>query len=333
MVRAINPKGECEMSIFPTKILLATDGSEEATLAAQTAVDIADKTGSELHVVYARIRPYSRAFYEGYEEGVDVGAYLQDESEEHTRRGRSLLDEQVRKIKAAGGSVAQAHLRVGKPEAEITALAEKIGAGLIVVGSRGLGGIRRAMLGSVSESVVRHAHSLVMVVRAGGDGQGAPSLQRILLATDGSEEATLSTQAATEIATKTGSELHLVHVSLPPYHPSYYEGRYLGDYLQEDIGDYLQKEEAEIKREDQELLNEQVKKVEAAGGSVAEAHLRVGIPESEITDLAEEIGAGLVVMGSRGLGIMSRVLIGSVSESVVRHAHCSVLVVRKEEPQ
>jgi nucleotide-binding universal stress UspA family protein len=153
------------MSIFPTMILLGIDGSEEATLAAQTAIDLANKTGSELHVVYARIPPYSRAFYEGYEEGVDVGAYLQDESEELTRRGQGLLDEQVRKIEAAGGSVAQAHLREGKPEAEITAVAEEIGAGLIVVGSRGLGGLRRAMLGSVSDAVVRHAHCPVLVVR------------------------------------------------------------------------------------------------------------------------------------------------------------------------
>jgi nucleotide-binding universal stress UspA family protein len=134
-------------------------------LAAQTAIDLVGKTGSELHVVYARIPPYSRAFYEGYEEGVDVGAYLQDESEELTRRGKGLLDEQVRKIEAAGGSVAQAHLREGKPEAEITAVAEEIGAGLIVVGSRGLGGIRRALLGSVSDAVVRHAHCPVLVVR------------------------------------------------------------------------------------------------------------------------------------------------------------------------
>ena len=156
------------MSIFPTRILLATDGLEEATLAAETAIDLANKTGSELHVVHVRISLYSPAFskaYEGYEEGVDVGAYLQDESEELTRRGQGLLDEQVRKIKAAGGNVAQAHLRVGRPEAEITALAEEIGAGLIVVGSRDLGGIRRSLLGSVSDSVVRHAHCPVFVVR------------------------------------------------------------------------------------------------------------------------------------------------------------------------
>jgi nucleotide-binding universal stress UspA family protein len=153
------------MSIFPTRILLATDGSEEATLAAQTAIDLANKTGSELHVVHAQRPLYPPAFYEGYADGVDVEAYLQDENEKFTRRGQGLLDEQVRKIKAAGGSVAQAHLRVGMPEAEITALAEEIGAGLIVVGSRGLGGIRRAMMGSVSGSVVRHAHCPVMVVR------------------------------------------------------------------------------------------------------------------------------------------------------------------------
>jgi nucleotide-binding universal stress UspA family protein len=159
---------EDKMSIFPTRILLATDGLEEATLAAQTAIDLANKTGSELHVVHVRISLYSPAFskaYEGYEEGVDVGAHLQDESEELTRRGQGLLDEQVRKIKAAGGNVAQAHLRVGRPEAEITALAEEIGAGLIVVGSRDLGGIRRSLLGSVSDSVVRHAHCPVFVVR------------------------------------------------------------------------------------------------------------------------------------------------------------------------
>ena len=58
-------------------------------------------------------------------------------------------------------------------------------------------------------------------------------------------------------------------------------------------------------------------------------HVAVGHPESEILRIAEEIGADLVVVGSRGLGPLGRVLMGSVSESVVRHAHCSVLVVRQ----
>ena len=59
-----------------------------------------------------------------------------------------------------------------------------------------------------------------------------------------------------------------------------------------------------------------------------EAHSRRGRADQEIIDLGEEIGAGLIVMGSRGLGGVRRALMGSVSDSVVRHAHCPVLVVR-----
>jgi nucleotide-binding universal stress UspA family protein len=51
----------------------------------------------------------------------------------------------------------------------------------------------------------------------------------------------------------------------------------------------------------------------------------------EIVELAEELKVGLVVVGSRGLGGIRRALMGSVSDSVVRYAHCMVLVVRKEE--
>jgi nucleotide-binding universal stress UspA family protein len=61
--------------------------------------------------------------------------------------------------------VAQLHLVEGRVAPEVVALAEEIGAGLIVMGSRGRGGIRRALMGGVSDSVVRHAHCPVLVVR------------------------------------------------------------------------------------------------------------------------------------------------------------------------
>jgi nucleotide-binding universal stress UspA family protein len=144
---------------------------------------------------------------------------------------------------------------------------------------------------------------------------------KILLATDGSKEAALAAQAAVDLANKTNSEIHVVHVTMPLYAPSsYYEGVYLADHMSEEY--------KEIERSAQELLDEQAKKIEAAGGSVARTHLRTGKPDQEIVDLAEEIGTGLILMGSRGLGGISRVLMGSVSDSVVRHAHCPVLVVR-----
>jgi nucleotide-binding universal stress UspA family protein len=73
--------------------------------------------------------------------------------------------------------------------------------------------------------------------------------------------------------------------------------------------------------------------VKAAGGTVAGTHLRMGQVALEIVALAEELGAGLIVMGCRGLGGVRRALMGSVSDSVVRHAHCPVLVVRQEKEQ
>jgi nucleotide-binding universal stress UspA family protein len=63
--------------------------------------------------------------------------------------------------------VAQTHLSRGKVDHEVVTLAEEIGAGLVVLGSRGRGGIRRALMGSVSDSVVRHSHCPVLVVRDG----------------------------------------------------------------------------------------------------------------------------------------------------------------------
>ena len=154
------------MSIFPTKVLLATDGSEEAELASRTAVDLAKSTGSELHVVYVweAANPYVDAVELAGDEPVNPGldAELRRNFE---RRAREMLDAETERVRAAGGTVAQAHLRMGKADREVVALAEEVGAGLVVTGSRGRGGVRRALMGSVSDSVVRHTHCPVLVVR------------------------------------------------------------------------------------------------------------------------------------------------------------------------
>ena len=154
------------MSIFPTKILLATDGSKEAELASRTAAELAQSTGSELHVLYVweAANPYVEAVELAGDEPVTLrlDAELRRQFE---RQARTMLDAQEEKVRAVGGTVAQAHLRMGKADHEIVTLAEEIGAGLIVIGGRGRGGIRRALMGSVSDSVVRHAHCPVLVVR------------------------------------------------------------------------------------------------------------------------------------------------------------------------
>src|SRR5918995_94253 len=107
------------VSIFPTKILLATDGSKDAELAATTAADLANSTNSELHLAtVAGGRAYTQA---------------PEEVEDLKQEAQKVVEEQ--------------------------------GCGLIVMGSRGLGGIRRALMGSVSDTVVRHAHCPVLIVR------------------------------------------------------------------------------------------------------------------------------------------------------------------------
>src|SRR5215216_7397952 len=190
------------MSIFPTKILLATDGSEEAALAATTAADLAQKTGSELHIVNVRLAPVY------IEPTSEVAHWISSIEESERKQAQQLLDAQAEQIQALGATVAQTHVRLGRPDEEIVILAEEIGAGLIAMGSRGLGGISRALVGSVSDSVVRHAHCPVLVVRRGRQqDQVTASIfpTKILFATDGSEEANLATTTAADLAHKTGS--------------------------------------------------------------------------------------------------------------------------------
>src|SRR3712207_2025288 len=163
------------MSSFPTKILLATDGSEEAELAARTAIDLASKTDSELHVVHVPVLPP-----EALHVPLSFGTAALEELE---RRGRARLEELVGRLETSGGAVGGAHFRVGSPAAEIVAQADEVGAGLVVLGSRGLGAMRRTLMGSVSDSVVRHAPCPALVVR--GEPLSFPTT--ILLATRSEE--------------------------------------------------------------------------------------------------------------------------------------------------
>lgn len=153
--------------MFPAKVLLATDGSEEADLALRAAVELVGKTGSELHLVHAWAMPLRH-----HPERPDYTELREQQQSAAQQR----LDDQVEWAGVVGGSVAEAHLVSGQPDAEIVAVAEDIGAGLIIMGSRGLSGLRRSLLGSVSESVMRHAHCPVMVVR---DSESRDSEERL----------------------------------------------------------------------------------------------------------------------------------------------------------
>src|SRR5215218_8905670 len=150
-------RGSDPMSIF-AKILLATDGSEPSEVAVRAAVALSKRLDSEVHVIYvAHEHPYLHAYYD---------LHHQEEEERLRREDKRMLDEYVDHVRQAGGTVADSYLRMGEAAKVIVELAEELDVGLVVLGSRGLGLIRRALMGSVSDSVVRHAHCPVMVIRS-----------------------------------------------------------------------------------------------------------------------------------------------------------------------
>jgi nucleotide-binding universal stress UspA family protein len=306
------------VSAFATKILLATDGSPEAERAARMAVALSNGLGSELHVV--RVGGVPSAYY-GYSEAEMFGREFQIVRAREEEYVRERLDEEAEKVRAMGGEVAGSHAGAGSADAEILRLAEELGAGLVILGSRGFGPLRRAVMGSVSSSVVRHAHGSVLVVR--GDGPEWKHLPgRILLAFDGSKEADAATQAAVEISNATGSVLHIVYgLNIEPWLS--YPGPVMPNTREENLEDL-----EESKRKAQAWIDRQAERIKAEGAKVEEAHLAFGKPDEAIVKLGEELEADLIVTGCRGLGGVRRALMGSVSDSVVRHAHCPVLVVR-----
>jgi len=147
------------MGLFPTKILLATDGSKNSLPALHAAAELSFNTGSGVHIVYV---------------GKDIstpGAYNDPGSKETeaVRTANDIIDEQKRQIEAEGGTVADSSVVPGKkPAKEIVKFTRDDEIGLAVVGSRGLGRLRYAFGGSVSAEVVRDAYCPVLVVHQQG---------------------------------------------------------------------------------------------------------------------------------------------------------------------
>jgi Universal stress protein UspA and related nucleotide-binding proteins len=140
-------------------------------------------------------------------------------------------------------------------------------------------------------------------------------LSTILVASDGSDESRLAIDRAVRLAEADDAELHLVHVGL------------LSKWVQPDT--LSSKQYERIKQEATDRLETEVAYAEDVGGTVTEAYRRMGKADAEIIELADEIEADLVLLGSRGQNTIERIVLGSDSESIVRYAPCSVMVVRQ----
>ncbi|QIN78392.1 hypothetical protein GBA65_07495 [Rubrobacter marinus] len=302
------------MGISPGKILLATDGSEDAAVATLAAIDLARRSGSELHVVHAFEFVPPREYM-----SVALRLHSPFASRE---RGQRMLEEGVELIEEAGGKVSGAHLLMGSPVDCILGCAEEMGAGLIVVGSRGLGGVKRLLMGSVSEGVMHNSHCPVLIVRPGNDASSWPPA-RVLIADDSSEDALRAGELGAKIGGLLGAEALMVQV-----YPRLLEtsrGR--------------SEEEAriveEVLRDAEAALRERARKLEKILGRRPEARLVIdegsdgidGIAMTVLEVAQETVEPTLVAVGSRGLGAVRRARLGSVSTKIARAHTGSVLIL------
>ena len=287
------------MSEFPEKILLATDGSADADRATEAAADLAKRAGAELHVVHV---------------WHDVPGFAHDfVKRELERQGQEILDAQVEKIQATGATVAGAHLRGGRTSNEVIALSEEIEAGLLIVGSRGLGTVKRILMGSQSEEIVHHARVPVLVLRA-GDDVWPP--ERLVIGDDLSDDARRAGELAAGIGALYGSKALLLfaHPDLPEVPPGSARAT-----VQDNVTD--------MRGRDEEALERRAGELEAILGSRPETELSGDYPATVLLEAAgREPRPALVAVGSRGLAGITRTRLGSVSTKVVTAARGPVLV-------
>lgn len=281
------------MSVFPTKILLATDGSDDAALATRAAMDLASKGDAELHLVHVWRdvpSPYAHAFIK----------------RELERQGQEILDGQVAKIEGAGGQVSGAHLKGGRISDEVLRLSRRLDAGLLVLGSRGHGRLGRILLGSHAEDIIHRAHLPVLVLRR-GEETWPP--KHVVVGEDFSEDAKKAAELAASIGELFGIRAILAH-AYPP--------------VPEGTSD-------DVVRQVEQDLEARAEELESSMGYHPETRLTAGDAALAVIEAARhEAGPTLLAVGSRGLGAVGRARLGSTSTKVIRAARGPVLICPHE---
>ncbi|MFG2109284.1 universal stress protein [Micromonospora chersina] len=287
-------------------VVVGVDGSSTSLTAAEHAARAAVARSRPLHLVHGYLHPL------GY--GVPLNPYdlgVPAPTEESQKMLEQVAAELVGRHPTLRVEVRQV---AGGPGA--TLVEESRRAELVVVGSRGVGGFAGLLLGSVSNQVAQHAHCPVLVVRPAE--QPIPVRGPVLVGVDGSESAGHALRLAADEAVRRDADLVLVHVRTPE------RGAVAPDAAAEAT--------AAGQAESAELLAGAAARIRADHPvlSVIERPVAAASPEQALIEASGE--AALVVVGSRGRGGFAGLLLGSVSQALVQHAHCPVLVAHPYEP-
>lgn len=284
----------------PIRVLLATDGSEAARDAEDLLAQLRLPAGSAVHTVTVLDAPEWKVplSLEGAER---VWAEKVATAAEH----RLQTPDVEWTHSTPRGSVAP----------EIVRAAEEFHADLLLIGSTGYTGLERFLLGSVTEAVARKAPHSVLVAR-----RPSREIRQVVVASDGSDNANRALQWASELGFGPDAQVTVCHAMRPYYLPLGPEYLPESEVLLEEVRD-LQRKNA------MKLLDDAGDQVFASGKRVVRV-LRDGEPADQILELAAEVHADLIIMGARGTSPLEAFVLGSVSDRVLRHAHCSVLLAR-----
>jgi nucleotide-binding universal stress UspA family protein len=298
------------MSRFQT-LLVPLDFSSHSEKALEYAIAIARRFECQAHLVHARHFPIEVVA----PDQVVIPREFRTAAREAVAR---KLEEALQKVTAAGikGEVHPSELL---PASAITQTAKKIGADLIVMGTRGLTGLKQVLLGSVAERTIRTAPCPVMTVKDTFNVAELARLRTILVPTDFSECSGTALEVARSVAKEVGSaRLILIHAYFVPV-----EVEILAEETQEPLLERISQRAAEELERMRVHLQDDGIQAEFVGDPRR--------PDIAIVDLADQKGVDLIVMGTHGRTGLAHVLIGSVAARVLRTAPCPVVTVHPEE--
>ncbi len=278
------------------KILVAIDGSAASLHALEESFRLAQNEGSWLTVV--SVTPsYTGDLY--LVAIGDVMAAMRKPYDEALRKAQELAQENKALIKTV--------CEEGEPYEKIIDLAQAVHCDLIVMGRTGLRRLERVLVGSVTARVIGYSPVDVLVIPS----DTTVGFKNVLVATDGSKYSSSAEKKAIDFAASYGGALTVISVVDVPSE-LYAESPKTVDKLIKKAKGYV----------------EAVRKDAKASGIKVETLVREGEAYKVITDTAKELFVGIIVMGSHGRTGLKRLLMGSVTEKVIGHAPCPVLVVK-----
>lgn len=293
------------------RVLVAVDGSKASELVWQEALARPWPVGS----IFSLVTVVDPFFF-------TKAPLLLEEARE---AAREYLKNAAKSFEAAGMD-AVVEVVLGNPRRAISEYADEWRADLLLVGSQGLNVLARLALGSTVQAVLRHTKCSVEIVRAPKKENGAVGAKkRILMATDGSEFSTAALKSIADRPWPEGTEVKII--SVPEY------ALWLGEFPHFGITQVEELNKAAL--EAAKAAVAQGKEMLSRAGLTVTTDLPIEgeAPARTILDAAKNWNADLLVVGSHGRRGFDRFAMGSVSESLAMHAHCSVEVVRARHGQ